>query len=665
MTTVKPLPYNVILKPSRHLLNPKFEGYKLTLFDDARTLCEILPEPGVNIPKVPVNAKLSYEELRSRVHFNHLFAGFDTPEGKGAAFFFNSEFNLIHVEYDLIKHSIHTEPLVQIPKPSTNSLDHIFIDPSVSNRVNYPSLRALSPTLLLATDGAGKIYLIRVFKDPQSQKFTGEIIQQANFYQNPELNDVTVTSTNCLSTSPCDLLDAKIIGDGQQARVHFIVYSTVHAKSGKKLQEAGGIFFDIFLLQISLNISSGIQLIHHLRGPDIPLYCSLDVNGKDYVIGSNSDYQLLPFGDHHLPSAIIETELKGSTNERIDHSENMIAPYMWTQTTNEVTIFFQLPQETPKSAVHCNLTNTHLSLTINPPSNSTTDLNGGSADDLIIKSRQPPAPCYVFTPFFDSIKISSSLWTIESKIGLLTIHLEKQKPGTCWTHVFKQDDGVLETVDPNEMTEFRERLEKFTSGSSSPGSFASLQHTIGHEIEAEIDSEGRSINFFWIDETGTIDTLIVGGSHEYLCKQFERLGNKHNDQTHDFPSVCLKYDVDGLVYKFQHPRKNLDPKSDQIACLRATHVSTFDAFAFVQASKREKRHMFHDPSNRFVIILEGNRRCYIYWHTQAQGIRVFDQQSVIDFGDKVRDADVLGVQMMGDDVIMILLSKAIIAINLF
>ena len=36
-----------------------------------------------------------------------------------------------------------------------------------------------------------------------------------------------------------------------------------------------------------------MEIIHVIRGPDIPLYCNIEFNGTGYVIGSNSEYEVV------------------------------------------------------------------------------------------------------------------------------------------------------------------------------------------------------------------------------------------------------------------------------------------------------------------------------------------------------------------------------------
>src|SRR2546429_419385 len=93
--------YTVPIKPNRNLLNSKFEGYKLKVFNEKSRLLHFqLPPPAITIPKIPTNSKLSYKEIQSRINFNHLFKGFEINKGKGVCFYFDSENFVVLAEYD-------------------------------------------------------------------------------------------------------------------------------------------------------------------------------------------------------------------------------------------------------------------------------------------------------------------------------------------------------------------------------------------------------------------------------------------------------------------------------------------------------------------------------------------------------------------------------------
>nr|CAG8581230.1 14264_t:CDS:2 [Entrophospora candida]CAG8587510.1 7208_t:CDS:2 [Entrophospora candida] len=660
--SISNVPLFVSLKRNHSLINAKFEGYKLKLFDDTEHLKFYkLPQPGVSISKIPSNSKLSYKEIQNRIHFNHLFYGFGINDDKATCFYFDLENRIILIEHDQATNSLITHNLLQIPK-STKVANNLVTE--------YPSLISISSSLLLVTNGSGLLCLVRVKKN-EDNKFFGEILHITEFFGYLDAESDTLNKN-----VPFVFLDGKIIYDDEKgksddAHILFIIYNTVKHHNLNRMipskEETTKTLFDISLLKMSLNKPYETEKLHVIRGTSIPLYCFIDYRGSGYVICSDSDYVVLGNSRSDQDEKIhieqsTEHDENENENENISPSnkEEKLASYIWTQTSTDITVCFQLPVGTPKTAIHCNFSKTHLSLTIKTEDDAfdTTNTN--------LRPR-PPLPCYAFSQFFDNIDPDASLWTIEPNIGLLTLHIEKANHKTRWSHVFHNDDGVFETLDPNEFAEFRESLEKYTtdllasSSSNETVRFETtkpLQHPIGHEMEESIDYEGQAVTFMWISKEGLIGAKSSSSGQEFICKQFDNAKTK-NSKTKPYPSVCLKSDVDGIVYSIEHS-ENIHVSSPLIM----THFATFNAFAFVQASKREKRFVFHDPSNRFVMIFEGNRHAYIYSH--HEGKDKHGSQYIVDFREKLHGSfDIIGVQMIDEKnaIVLVLTTGHIIVLK--
>ncbi|CAG8488435.1 1963_t:CDS:2, partial [Cetraspora pellucida] len=651
-------PYIVTLKPKRLLLNPKFEGYKLKLFDERTRLQHFpLPPPGISISRFS-GSKLSYKEIQNRIHYNHLFLGYETIDKKSVCFYFDKEFYISMIEYDQTSNFITTHRLVNIPQ-FLDDQTHTEVRDALTPNLEYPSLKALSSTLLLVTSGSGMIVLVKIVNE-ESNNYYGKIIHQTNINICSEDEPMDKNMSNRI---PFVILDGKIVGEGDNAYILFSIYYTVPRQENSitdnlPKDNSRKILFDVSLLKMSLEHPYCIQTLHTLRGTETPLYYNIDIHGDGYVIGSNVEYDIIKRSSDQefkvdeldKPDNVVQSKQDIEMKETKFDNDDKVAPYIWTQTSTDLTICFQLAPDTPKTAVHCNFTQTHLSLTIDIDSNT-------NNTDLFPQS---PIPCYAFTHLFDLIDPSSSLWTIEPKIGLLTLHLEKHHHNTRWSHVFQQDDGVFETIDPNEFAEFRERLEKYTaefndSKIGHQGILDALKHPIGHEMEESIDFENHAAIFMWVDIDGKIGAKTSAGGHEFISRQFEiEISDKQKliSDVSPMPSVCLRSDVDGLVYTISRPSERSEPNASSLVM---EHSTTFNAFAFVQASKREKNFVFHDPDNRFVMILEGKHHAFVYWHNKD---RVkYDDQFVVDFSEKInKDTDIIGVQMVAskEAVIMVL-----------
>lgn len=80
------------LRPDRHLLNPKFEGYKLhSLPEDVVSHHVLSYKPTQS--SVSGRAPLSFQEVQSRIRHNHLTVSPDSRE----AVYIDSDFKVVSV----------------------------------------------------------------------------------------------------------------------------------------------------------------------------------------------------------------------------------------------------------------------------------------------------------------------------------------------------------------------------------------------------------------------------------------------------------------------------------------------------------------------------------------------------------------------------------------
>ncbi|KAF9159373.1 hypothetical protein DFQ26_006598 [Actinomortierella ambigua] len=495
-------------------------------------------------------------------------------------------------------------------------------------------------------------------------------------------------------------------------------------------------------------------IVHALRGTEIPFYCALDPSGDGYILGSHTVFQPMTkpvepqrSGVRYLEPGSSAMEVDGvdipSSSDTLSHDhpptpEILQQPYVWTQTESDVTVCFALPQGTTKHAIQCQIASKDLTLHVHLLT---------AAAERSVDPSQWHLPRYDRFPFFDGVRTDECFWTIESRTGLLTLTLEKRHAKTRWPQLFDEAvdlNPVEETLDPSVLAEFRDALAKYTSdvvvgegglGSSSSSASettpqgdrpAVIYPSLTQDATEDIDKEGEAIRFAWVQGRvdGTLSDLITAttlaaGGHDWISEQFPSfephvLLESGVEMPFQVPSVCLKHDVDGLVYRIQHVpqssrassltsdgttttsqsnHSNNNNSSGHLD-LRLVHVSTFDALAFVQASKRERKFVMHDPQGRFCVIAETHRTVYVYLHTpggqdqgeQQQGRKPVkhERQIVIDVSQMVQRAgsnqqlgsnkraaedrvEILGCQLIADGVLVILLegTAGVLVLELF
>ncbi|KAG0314885.1 hypothetical protein BGZ99_007787 [Dissophora globulifera] len=627
----------VPIQQDRLLLNPKFEGYKLSFLEESRQHFVPIgaPGPGVVVPKLPSSAKLSYRQVQARIRHNHLYPGWNSfkptngdsgSTRNGILFAIDDDFMLTVLQYDKEAHRLRSKRLLQIPAPAV----------PLNFYLEFPVVKPVSPDYILVSDGASTFYLVRLASKGMEYEATIEATTTFHPADTLEADEST----------PCLLLEAKAFsvtdGNGEQAlEVKASTDTAMDVDADNNLGTS---------LQQPLELST--RVIHSIRGTDIPFYCALDPSNEGYVIGSNTTYKVTKEPVAELPTHFLEP---GSEAMDLDGTDAGAAPtseppYIWTQTETDVTICFGLPKGTTKQAIHCKFSRQGLALQVNLSQ---------PADQAV------RMPNLENMPLFDEIQTDECLWTLESATGILTLNLEKKHAKTRWAQVFAEGmdvDPVEETLDPSAFAEFKSALEKYTTdqANAGPGRASTVHPSLAQDPQEDIDAEGEEIKFSWIQAEDGYDIVratTIGSGHDWIGQSFPSFeANVGDGQPFRMPSVCMKHDVDGLVYSIQHVPGSAPSRSSiqqASGIMRFEHVSTFDALAFVQASKREKRFVMHDPQGRFAVIVESSRNVYIYWHTTDQKLKQ-EKQTVVDVS-KGQQVDIIGCQLINDGVLVILM----------
>lgn len=113
--------------------------------------------------------------------------------------------------------------------------------------------------------------------------------------------------------------------------------------------------------------------------------------------------------------------------------------------------------------------------------------------------------------------------------------------------------------------------------------------------------------------------------------------------------VCLRHDVDGVVW-LPH------------ACLtnshsRWSHVSTFNALGYVQASKRDKKFTTCPPNLKFAVITDSTRHVFVYMQPEETGLNSEGEglnSAETYVYSAAKSADLLGIVACDDGTIFVL-----------
>jgi hypothetical protein len=504
--------------------------------------------------------------------------------------------------------------ITQLIKPLGSVPAFTEPDTTVPIEPQLPSIIAISRELVLASNGVGDIELIGI--EEKNGKMLGTSLASVCYLG---------TGKEGISPVPCMLLAARQVKN----KIILVVYSHTASKNTE---------FNIAALEMDIptqdteRLEDGsfvllLKSLHSQTGPEVPVYCSITPSGKRLILGSGARYNKVHLEEETMdqaPMDIVEEE-----------KEEKKPAYQWTQEGADITVLFNLPAETPKSAINCKFVVDHLSLLIEQANIS-----------------------YPYRKLWSTVRPDECVWTFDSKSGLLSLFLTKMDENTRWPQLFDHDDGVLETLSPTVLKEINNRMEKFTASAAQveeeENSMTAVQqsfvpqpsqHPAATDMDEEIDEAGQPVVFSIYDmDSGNVVEEFSSGAYSWICKSY--------DNGHDLPSVCLSMDVDGLVFSFTEEN---DYK------IKISHDATFDAFSFVQASKRDARYVRHDPHYSFTSIIESSRNAYIYFHHDDK--RIHEVQTLIDL-TQGHNVDVIGAQLVLENTLMILTESQIIIIEL-
>jgi len=394
----------------------------------------------------------------------------------------------------------------------------------------YPDVVEVAPDVLVVTDGLGGLSIVH-----------GVTVNQV-------LDEVV----------PFVLFDAKLREDG----VDVLICQAVHEASDASTRQPARGEYLLRDLRIPLPPSPDSQYSVNatLIGSEIPKYAILT---PDILVVSQSPFRL-------------QTSTSDIETMDLDDQESPPPPlYTYFQTLTDLDISIPLPLDTPKSAIQIQFSTATLQLSFHPPTSP-------NDPDL---SETFPFQTSDEKPLWGAIDPQSSTWTLSSTTTskVLDIHLEKvPELASHWPQVFAEPDGAEEYTDPSDRRSILERLEKYTSSTSTTDTSDPIRRRFLLEEDEDIDSisQGDGIQFFQLSG---------------------KLRETHNQDVLAIPfegsTLGLKHSIDMCCFDM----------------LSGVHEISVPAFAFVASSKRLRK--FVRYTDRFACIVESGKggNMYVYY----------------------------------------------------
>lgn len=408
--------------------------------------------------------------------------------------------------------------------------------------------------------------------------------------------------------------------------------------------------------------------IWSVTGDDSPYYVKLDPYRRRHLLAAETGF-VAPGID--TPSRGVASASSSERKPDRAARRGRQPPYSWAQTSDTVTLVFTLPATTSKAAIRVHFSPVGISLSLAdhesvaprvielPPEGgdmeADSDLSHDEEPDAV--QQTAAALCegkYASRPLWAEIDPSGSVWTWErsgggpksSEIGLLTLHLEKRHAGTRWSQVFEQrraqhdvreqavheqldeeeddkDEDVPETIDPSELLNMIEGLEKYTaqsddvpatdSGSAVGRAGAAPSSLLRDGLEEEDSEVGRPLALTWIEEPESFvksssesssgiraihDPAAQSSTLLALPLQYRDLQSSAvRCASTSGSAIVVRYELDGLVFT---PPSLEEHENGITAVPRWSHKDTLPALSFVLASKRDAGHVYvhhRAPSN--------------------------------------------------------------------
>ncbi|KAG5440141.1 hypothetical protein PCANB_001710 [Pneumocystis canis] len=342
------------LKQNTSLLRPKFESYKLKNDGEILNLYRLEINYRPSKLHLPSHAKVGYHEWRIRLNWNHLKNG-------------------IRPYYPLFISQDGT--LIEL----CVGYDDIYS--------YFPDLIALTDTLILATNGAGKIYFISLLN-------------------NPAQVDIAIFSTDELKQHPFVMLDA-IFHSNTKIQV------LIAHLNGKETASTKSKRYSIRNIICEKNEESWeLHTLNIFFSKEIPifsLFLTKEINNQSIILGVHDRIQ-----NNH-----------SDEGKNVQESNNQ-ARYVWIQTHDEINLFLLLP------------------LTITKQNISIKFL----CHQLLVSVEHEEFKYVLDSKFYDTIIPLESIWTL-SQISLfpeqiLEISMKKSNHGLKWQRVFENEDNALE-----------------------------------------------------------------------------------------------------------------------------------------------------------------------------------------------------------------------------
>lgn len=325
------------LRPSHLLLNPNFDGYKLSLEP-----VPVLKTELVASPRRMFTSDDQYTFLHAKLFslHNHLFRD---PWLEYSCYFIDENWTLQNVRYDTTTGKLSSIKAVhKIPKPDAGRGDY------------NASLSFVSEKFCVFGDGCGGLNIFntgdRYRVEEWKTIFTDAILENSHPFV---IQDARWEIINNIHQIQCLLL-------------------SVQQQTGDNDEKFEAVLDWIVIKRDAQSNTWSKSHVRQLKGKTLPEYCVLEPKCNGLLLSADQKFQFTFDAENPIEKPTERKEsnddVSNGQNEESDKAESKNHPFNWTQSDEDITIVFDIPTDTSKQDIKviCDGTNLQVHLKNKP-----------------------------------------------------------------------------------------------------------------------------------------------------------------------------------------------------------------------------------------------------------------------------------------------------------
>ncbi|KJE91512.1 hypothetical protein CAOG_02640 [Capsaspora owczarzaki ATCC 30864] len=657
------------LQVDRSLINPKFDGYKLaplsassssqpsthstssSAMGGGATVSGIaLPPSSLRPLLVQPNASRHFalNYLSQFVAHNHLVADpFDAGQDGELAYYIDQQWQVVRV---LAPHAVEQDQpcavvehvAASIQAPVSAAPAHDPFNPTIS----FPSAH-----LAVIADGLDRLLLFDRTSKPWRQLVSTSVVVRGVDGKTSPLAPLVVRST---------VMDAK-----QSSTVVCLVQTTEERPATKP--GADTCLVGLHVVRVSVPpvdsapaVNPSATVAFSLMTPASPFYAHLDPEQGSLVVVTDRTLT----STHHPAATAAATQASSASDPKANTTHASAAtpatpsaPFTWSQHVSEVSIQIPVHRSVTSKQVSCKFESEHLKVTVRGAATTEVvpvDFGGALFDEVdpdeCTWSIQRPANGG--QPFLEVILVKVAetrmTWTrlftdgpfnhveatlsdaqkvaIAASLAKYTTDESEQdiraasKRGLGWSATpTSQPTAAPASASAPSQSKIEELIDDEDDGQPIVGSDAAaaaashpqqptdipedyaagaFAHTVEECDFDDVDSSNLALSVF--DSHGHCTSTLALDSAQFL---FSTAASRLPSGSVALPAFAVRYNVDGVVF-------SVHPSQSQRSI--AHHSATFNAFGYVQASKREKKFLGGAADGRFAFLCEASRHLFVF-----------------------------------------------------